>query len=164
MTEKTTAKPIRIFHQFFATGIFTGYIPLAPGSWGSLLACIILWFFWPELWYYQLAIILLFYPFAVYFAGKGAKYYGHDGSPIVIDEMIGQAVALFMAPHNITAYILSFLLFRIYDIIKPQPARVWEKLPGGVGIVADDIAAGVYAVITLHIIITLLNRWGVHLV
>jgi len=148
MTQTNTSLPVQIFHKFFATGIFTGYLPVAPGSWGSLLTCVILWFFWPPYWYYQLLIIGLFYPVAVYFAGKGVNYFGHDGRPIVIDEIIGQAVTLFMAPHSIVAH----------------PARSWEKLPGGLGIVADDIAAGVYAAITLQLIITFLGKWGVELI
>ncbi|MCP4582954.1 MAG: phosphatidylglycerophosphatase A [candidate division Zixibacteria bacterium] len=164
MTQNATSLPVQIFHKFFATGIFTGYLPIAPGSWGSLLTCIILWFFWPPLWYYQLLIIAIFYPIAVYFAGKGVNYYGHDGKPIVIDEIIGQAVTLFMAPHSVVAYILGFFIFRLYDIIKPQPARSWEKLPGGLGIVADDIAAGVYAAITLQLIVVFLGKFGVELI
>jgi phosphatidylglycerophosphatase A len=147
--------------KFFITGIFAGYLPIAPGSWGSLVACIILWFVWPSQWYFQLLIIFLFYPVAVYFAGLGIRYYGHDGRQITIDEVIGQAVTLFMAPHNIISYILGFLLFRLFDIIKPWPAKKWEKLHGGVGVVADDIAAGVYAAITLQLVIMLLSRWGI---
>ncbi len=160
MNEQKTPKVIEFFHKFFITGVFSGYLPIAPGSWGSLLACIILWFAWPSLWYYQLLIIFLFYPIAVYFAGIGEKYFGHDGRPIVIDEIIGQAVALFMAPHNIITYVLAFLLFRVFDIIKPYPARKLEKMHGGTGVVADDIAAGIYAVIVLQLIIILLRRWG----
>jgi phosphatidylglycerophosphatase A len=160
MTEKAFSKLVEVFHKFFITGIFTGYLPIAPGSWGSLAAGIILWFVWPALWYYQLLIIFLFYPIAVYFAGKGVKYFGHDDRHIVIDEMMGQAITLFMAPHNVIAYCLGFFLFRIFDIVKLQPARKWEKIPGGTGVVADDIAAGVYAVIVLQLIVTLIRRWG----
>lgn len=160
MNEQKTPKVIEFSHKFFITGVFSGYLPIAPGSWGSLLACIILWFAWPSLWYYQLLIILLFYRIAVYLAGIGQEYFGHDGRPIVIDEIIGQAVALFMAPHNIITYVLAFLLFRVFDIIKPYPARKLEKMHGGTGVVADDIAAGIYAVIVLQLIIILLRGWG----
>jgi len=164
MTNETTFRPVMLFHKFFATGAFAGYLPIAPGTWGSLLACIILWFCWPKYWFEQLPIIILFYPIAVYFSGKGIRYFGPDGRPIVIDEVIGQMVALFMVPHNIIAYILAFLFFRIFDIVKLPPAKGWEKLPGGVGIVADDIAAGAYAVVLLHLILSLLGNLGVKLV
>lgn len=161
MTEKKTPKIIEIFNKFFITGVFSGYMPIAPGSWGSLFACIILWFTWPSLWYIQLVIIFMFYFIAVYFSGIGIKYFGPDDSHIVIDEWAGQAVALFMAPHNIICYFLGFFLFRLFDVIKPPPARQWEKLSGGTGVVADDIAAGVYAAVVLQLIIVLLKRWGV---
>lgn len=160
MTENNTNKPVDIFRKLFATGLYTGYLPYAPGTWGSVLTCIILWFVWPEQWYFQLLIIICFYPFAVYFADKAVAYYGHDGRPIVIDEIIGQMIALFMAPHNVLAYLLAFMFFRGYDIIKPQPAAKWEKFHGGYGIVADDIAAGAYAAITLQLIIVLFRKLG----
>jgi phosphatidylglycerophosphatase A len=160
MTENGDTGVMAAGFKFFITGAYLGYMPVAPGSWGSLLACVILWFAFPAVWYYQLLVILVCYPPAVYLADKGVKYFGPDNRRIVIDELIGQSVALFMAPHNIVAYSLGFLLFRIFDIIKPQPARKWENIPGGKGVVADDIVAGIYAVIALHLIITLLRRWG----
>jgi len=155
------SRPIDYIRKFFATGSFTGYFPIAPGTWGSLLACIILWFVWPPQWYIQFAAIIVFYPIAVYFAGKAEAYFGHDGHPIVIDEVIGQMVTLFMAPHDLLVYVIGFLLFRAFDIIKPPPARGWEKFRGGFGIVADDMAAGVYAAITLQLLIVLLAKWGI---
>lgn len=155
------AKTLELLHKFFITGALAGYMPLAPGSWGSLVACIILWFIWPSQWYFQILVIFLFYPVAVYFAGVGLRYFGNDGRQITIDEMIGQAVALFMAPHNIISYLLGFSLFRLFDILKPWPAKSWEKLTGGVGVVADDIAAGVYAATVLQLMITLLRGWGI---
>ncbi len=160
MTENNSNRPTDVLRKLFATALFTGKLPYAPGTWGSLLTCVILWFAWPEQWYYQMLAILAFYPFAVYFADKAVAYYGHDGSPIVIDEVIGQMIALFMAPHNILAYLIGFMLFRAADIVKPQPARKWEKFHGGYGIVADDIAAGVYAAIVLQLIIVLFRKLG----
>ena len=160
MSEKNQNRPVDILRKMFATGLFTGYLPYAPGTWGSLLACVILWFFWPPEWYYQIIIIIAFYPFAVFFADKAEAYFGHDGRPIVIDEVIGQAITLFMAPHNVLAYLLGFMIFRAFDIIKPQPARAWEKFRGGFGIVADDVVAGAYAAIVLQLIIVLFRRLG----
>ncbi len=164
MTKETNLQPVIWFQKFFATGAFTGYLPVAPGTWGSFLACVILWFFWPQYWFEQLPIIILFYPIAVYFSRKGIRYFGPDGSPIVIDEIIGQMIALFMVPHSVIAYILAFLFFRIFDIVKLPPARGWEKLPGGTGIVADDVAAGAYAAVLLHLILSFLGKLGVELI
>jgi phosphatidylglycerophosphatase A len=161
MTNKYRWSLAEGIHKCFCTGIFTGYLPVAPGTWGSLLTCVILWFFWPAHWFYQLPIIIIFYPIAEYFAGAGEKYFGHDGHPIVIDEVLGQAIALFMAPHNLIVYLGGFLLFRLFDIIKPPPARNWESIPGGRGVVADDVAAGVYAAIVLQIFISFSRKLGV---
>jgi phosphatidylglycerophosphatase A len=160
-----TGQPIFVeyFQRTFASGLFTGHLPKAPGTWGSLLAAIILWFVWPAAWYYQALIILAAFPFVIYFADNGIRYYGPDGRPIVIDEIYGQAITLFMAPHNVLVYIIGFFLFRIFDIIKPPPAREWEKLHGGYGVVADDMAAGVYAAIVLQLIIILSRKVGLEL-
>jgi phosphatidylglycerophosphatase A len=163
MTSHGQSKLVEYFHRTFASGLFTGHLPTAPGTWGSLLSLIILWFIWPPAWYYQALILLIFFPFAIYFADNGIRYYGPDGRPIVIDEIYGQAVALFMAPHNALAYIIGFFLFRVFDIVKPPPAREWEKLHGGYGVVADDIAAGVYAAIVLQLIIVLSRKIGLEL-
>jgi phosphatidylglycerophosphatase A len=157
------SKPIEYLHRTLASGLFTGHLPKAPGTWGSLLSLITLWLFWPTVWYYQALVLIAAYPFVIYFADNGIRYYGPDGRPIVIDEIYGQAITLFMAPHNILCYLIGFFLFRIFDIIKPPPAREWEKLHGGYGVVADDIAAGVYAAIVLQLIIVLSRKIGLEL-
>jgi phosphatidylglycerophosphatase A len=163
MSPKGQSKFIEYFHRLFASGLFTGHLPKAPGTWGSALAALILWFVWPAAWYYQALVLIAAFPFVVYFADNGIRYYGPDGHPIVIDEIYGQAITLFMAPHNILAYIIGFFLFRLFDIVKPSPAREWEKLQGGYGIVADDMAAGVYAAIVLEIIIVLSRKVGLEI-
>jgi phosphatidylglycerophosphatase A len=161
MTERPKIGALEIGQKFFITAGFSGYLPVAPGSWGSLVACLLLWFFWPGQWYFQLIIIAAFYPVAVYFADVGIRYFGPDGRRIVIDEVMGQAITLFMVPHNAIAYIIAFVTFRVFDVVKPQPARNSEKIAGGRGVVADDMIAGAYSLITLQLIIALLSKWGV---
>jgi len=161
MTEKPGVGAVEIIQKFFITAGFSGYLPIAPGSWGSLVACLLLWFFWPAQWYYQILVIAAFYPVAVYFAGVGIGYFGPDGRRIVIDEVMGQAITLFMVPHNAIAYVIGFVAFRIFDVVKPAPAKNSEKIPGGRGVVADDMIAGVYSLITLQLIIAFLGKWGV---
>ena len=85
---------IKLFASFF----FAGHLPKAPGTWGSGFAAIILFFVWPPQWYYQFLAIFVIYLFGAFVAGKAERYYGHDGRQIVIDEVAGQMVALFMAP------------------------------------------------------------------
>jgi phosphatidylglycerophosphatase A len=159
-TPQTSAKS-GFFTKLWATFFFIGYLPKAPGTWASAVTAIILYFVWPPKWYIQFLLILAIYLFGVWAAGRAEQYLGHDARKIVIDEVVGQMTALFMAPHFGLAYILGFLLFRIFDIIKPPPARQWESLRGGFGVVADDMAAGVYAAIILNFSLALLNRWGV---
>ncbi len=151
---------IKLFASFF----FSGHLPKAPGTWGAGFTAIILFFVWPPQWYYQFLAILVIYLFGAFVAGKAERYYGHDGRQIVIDEVAGQMVALFMAPPKLMVYVLAFLLFRIFDIIKPPPARQWENMHGGWGIMADDVAAGVYAAVIVQFLLALANRWGVALV
>jgi phosphatidylglycerophosphatase A len=147
--------------RLLATFFFSGYLPKAPGTWGSAFTMLILFFVWPPQWYYQLVAIIIVYQFGVYISGKAEQYFGRDGRPIVIDEVAGQMVALFMAPTKFLPFMLGFVLFRFFDIVKPPPAKTWESLPGGRGVMADDIAAGFYAACILQIILAILNKLGV---
>ena len=79
----------------------------------------------------------------------------HDPKKVVIDEWAGMAVALIGVPPDLVSYAWAFLFFRIFDVIKPPPARQLEQLPGGYGIVLDDVFAGFYALITFHVLHTI---------
>ncbi len=149
------------FAKLFATFFFVGYLPKAPGTWASAATAVLLYFFWPPQWYYQVLLIFAVYVFGIWMAGEAEQYLGHDARQIVIDEVAGQMLALFMLPHIVTVYILAFLLFRLFDIVKPPPARQWESLRGGRGVMADDMAAGAYAAIILNFLLALLDKWGV---
>jgi len=92
----------------------------------------------------------------VWAAGRAEKMYGHDASIIVIDEVVGQMVALGFAsrtsPEELASGVIpGFLLFRFFDILKPFPIRRLERFPGGLGVMIDDIAAGVYAFLILMV-------------
>lgn len=76
-----------------------------------------------------------------------------DPRQVVIDEVCGYFVTMFLVPLSVTSVVLGFFLFRAFDILKPPPARQFEDLPGGIGIVADDLMAGVYANIVLQVVI-----------
>jgi phosphatidylglycerophosphatase A len=147
--------------RFLATFFLVGYLPKAPGTWASGATAIILYFIWPGQWYFQVVLIAAVYLIGVWVSGRAEKSLGHDARRIVIDEVAGQMLALFMAPPKIVAYVLAFLLFRLFDIIKPPPARQWEQLRGGWGVMADDMAAGTYAAIILNFLLALLDRWGI---
>jgi phosphatidylglycerophosphatase A len=166
LTAKEISKPAPggFFIKLFATFFFTGYLPKAPGTWGSAATAIILFFFWPVEWYFQFPFIILFFVFGIWVGGRAEEYFGHDGRQIVIDEVAGQMTALFMAPKLIVPYVLGFLLFRLFDIVKPPPARYWESFRGGWGVMADDMGAGIYALLILQFLLTLLYRWGIPLI
>jgi phosphatidylglycerophosphatase A len=156
-----TVSPGGFLSKLFATFFFVGYLPIAPGTWASGVTAIILYFVWPPAWYLQFVFIFIVYLFGALMAGRAEQYYGHDAHRIVIDEVAGQMTALFMAPHKGLAYILGFLLFRFFDILKPPPARQWERLRSGWGVMADDMAAGAYTAMLLNFILALLARWGI---
>lgn len=147
--------------QTVATFFFAGHLPKAPGTWGSGFTAIILYFIWPPAWYIQFVAILVIYLIGIWASGLAEEQYGHDGQKIVIDEVAGQMTALFMAPRAPIPFIAGFLLFRVFDIIKPPPARQWESNRGGRGVMSDDVAAGAYAAVLLHFFLALLDRWGV---
>ncbi len=132
--------------QFLATGAGAGYAPFAPGTAGSLLGLLL---FWPlsrlpfagEVGV-TVALFLLGTLAATHMASRlGLK----DPGIVVVDEVVGQWVSLLLLPLTPVTVALGFLLFRLLDVVKPWPARDFERLPGGWGIMADDVMAGIYA-------------------
>jgi len=130
--------------RFAATCFYLGKLPFAPGSWGSLGA-LILWFFLPLNFSIHLAVIVILFFLGVYSSNKVAKdLVDHDPSEVVIDEAVGMGISLFMLPHSLGLYILSFIIFRFFDIFKPSFIYRIQNLPGGWGIMLDDVLAGFF--------------------
>lgn len=139
---------------WLATGLGSGLSPVAPGTAGSLIA-VLLWLaflqFDPSL-SVQIAAALLAIAPCIWAADWAARRLERkDPGCIVSDELAGQWLALLAAPPAWPWWLAAFVLFRVFDIAKPWPMRRLERLPGGVGIVADDLAAGVLAGIILYI-------------
>ncbi|MBA3014451.1 MAG: phosphatidylglycerophosphatase A [Proteobacteria bacterium] len=137
---------------FIATGGYAGYLPKAPGTWGTLVALpinFLLLYLSPEQYYTALAVIFFL---AVYTAGSAEKIMDRkDPGSIVIDEIIGMLIALIAVPAQPLYWAVAFLLFRFFDIIKPWPVSWADRhLNGGLGIVMDDVLAGIYAWLALH--------------
>ena len=133
-----------------------GRIPAAPGTFGTLLGIPLAWVMWQAwdlAWPLALFLVAGFIVAAVPIADKAAKAMGaKDPGSIVIDEVAGYLVTLLAVPFSWKAAMAGFVLFRIFDIFKPPPVSTLDKgLSGGLGIVADDIAAGVYAQVVLRI-------------
>lgn len=150
------------FKIIVATVCGSGYFPVASGTAGTLFAFIIFWFLdLPQATIQDkvmFAVVALFLFLAGIRVLEGAEdYFGRkDPSPVVIDEAAGSAVTLFLVPHTLVAYAVAFLAFRVMDIIKPFPARRAERLPGGLGIMTDDMIAGVYACLLTHLVLALM--------
>jgi phosphatidylglycerophosphatase A len=142
----------KIFAKLISTFFFAGYFPLAPGTLGSLITLGIIWFLIPSFFYILLPVSLGLFFISVWSATKGEEIFGKDGRQIVIDEVTGMAISLVFVPKGTRWYVIAFLLFRLFDIVKPPPAREAEKLKGGWGVTLDDVVAGVYANVTLHVI------------
>jgi len=127
-----------------------GWAPVAPATVGSAVVAAIGWFLpVPPLWV-TLALLAAGTLVAVWVSGVAEAELGHDAHPIVADEAVGQTLALLWVPHHWIAFTLSFLLFRVLDVWKPLGAREVQRLPGGWGIVADDVLAGIYACGAFH--------------
>ena len=132
------------FWRFVATFFYLGKIPFAPGSWGSLGA-LLLWFLLPVTFSIHLSVIVILFVLGVYSSNKMAKYLDdHDPSEVVIDEVVGMGISLFMLPHSLGFYLLAFILFRIFDIYKPLFIYRIQNLAGGWGIMLDDVLAGLF--------------------
>ena len=137
----------RVAAEWIGTVFYIGKLPLAPGTWASVFAVLCWYFLFQSVNHFVLPAISIFLFLIGGIASdtivKDSKE--HDPSRIVIDEWVGQWVALFMMPINIRTGVVAFVAFRIFDIIKPGPVRKMENIPGGWGIMADDVMAGIMA-------------------
>lgn len=141
--------------RFTATLGPVGYAPVAPATVGSLVTVVIGWFVPTPALPVLVAAIVLGTAFTVWLCGEAEKDLGHDAHPIVADEVIGQSLALLGAPHSLIAFGAAFVLFRVFDVWKPLGAHQAQRLPGGLGVVADDVIAGLTSCATLQLL-----RWG----
>ena len=140
---------------FLATGCFTGFLPKMPGTWGTFAAIPIVIITHRTTTTVQTVTAVIFVAIASWIAGRAEILFeGRDARPIVIDEMVGFLITLLWLPLNFLTLFLGFFLFRLFDIVKPPPISTVEKrLHGGWGIVLDDLVAGVFANVTLRLLL-----------
>jgi len=131
----------------------SGYFPIAPGTVGALVAIVVLWFLPAFSWGTLLTASIVIYIIGVWAATQAEKVWGHDAGRINWDEVAGQMVAVIALPKSLLIYLLAFIAFRVFDIIKPMPVNKAENLPRGWGVMTDDIIAGIYANLVLQIIV-----------
>ena len=170
--QPNSSPPVHFFTNLIATGLFSGYIPWASGTFGTIVG--ILLYLLPGM---EHPLVLSLVSVAAFFAGvvtsaKVAEIVGHkltrsaelakatfqhgehsvaDPSIVVIDEIVGIWVTLLFLPKMLIIIVVAFLAFRFLDIIKPPPARQLERIHNGWGIMLDDVVAGIYAMLSLHL-------------
>ncbi len=139
-------------NHFFAFGFGSGLAPKAPGTFGTLAAVPIYWLLQDLAWPIYGTWLLVTFALGIYWCDRSSKQLGvHDHGGIVWDEFVGYWITMFLAPKNWLWMLVGFVLFRFFDIIKPWPIN-WldRKVDGGLGIMIDDVLAGVYAFFVLQ--------------
>jgi len=146
---------------FLATGFYVGNIPFAPGTFGSLIGLPLCFLLSGIPLSAAIIATVLIIALAVWIAETAERTFARkDPGCIVIDEIAGMVVTLIGLPFNLTTAVVGFILFRILDILKPFPIRVLDRrLSGGLGIVADDVVAGIFANISLRILLNISDRY-----
>ncbi|MCS7013014.1 MAG: phosphatidylglycerophosphatase A [Chloroherpetonaceae bacterium] len=141
----------RFLALVFGTGFGTGYLRYATGTFGSLLALGLYWAV-PQLsepaWLG--GAILVFFVIGLWSGEILEMEYGRDPREATIDEIVGQWIAVLFLPRTCLATALAFALFRLFDVIKPEPVHKLQRLPAGWGIMMDDVVAGIYANLLSH--------------
>ncbi len=133
----------------FATCGYVGYLPFAPGTWASILGCALLFLF-PGILNHPLVVLVI--TVAAILCINRMQLTDKDPGYIVIDELAGICVTMVGQNLGFSNLVKGFILFRIFDILKPFPVRRLEGLPKGYGIVADDLMAGIYANLALLLV------------
>jgi phosphatidylglycerophosphatase A len=146
---------------FLASFGYVGYFPIAPGTAGSLAALALFALIrWSGGAVVEIGAIVVVFAAGVWAAdGTEAALGRKDPGVVVIDEVLGMLVTLAMLPVSIWGVVLGFLIFRVFDVIKPYPAAQLEHLHGGMGIMADDAVAGIYSHLVLRICLWLVPGW-----
>ena len=152
---------MRLLARLISTVGYIGYLPIAPGTWGSAAGLAV----------YaavrvtagpvaELAVVVGLLAVGVWSATvTGHEMGDEDPGPVVIDEVVGMLVTLLWLPVGMTGAIAGFVLFRLFDIVKPFPARQFEQLPGGWGVMFDDVMAGIYGNLALRLLMLAVPAW-----
>jgi phosphatidylglycerophosphatase A len=146
---------------FIATCGYLGYVPVAPGTFGSAAGLAVFFLIRstgsvPL----ELAAIVVLFAIGIW-SGTVAEHYfgGVDPSPVIMDEVVGMLITLAFLPVSVTGAIVGFLVFRVLDVLKPWPSARFERLPGGLGVMADDGMAAIYGNVMMHGLIWVTPGW-----
>lgn len=141
-------------HKIIATGLGIGYMGKGGGT-AAALCCCVIWYLSGGNSFDTIMFTIVITAVGVWSATAVEKYWGIDSSRVVIDEIAGMCISLLFLPVTIVNVVLAFILFRFFDIVKPLYIRKAENLPGGWGVMADDLLAGIYTNVILQIAIRL---------
>jgi phosphatidylglycerophosphatase A len=145
---------------FLATAGGAGYAPVAPGTAGSAVGVLLYFLTWRWTPAAQVGLLLALSVVGVWASTLAARHFGRDDpSAVVIDEVAGQLLTLILAGGSGLVLLSGFLLFRLLDIVKPWPAGRFEDLPGGLGIMADDLMAGLYGRLAIFVAASIAPAW-----
>lgn len=145
-----------IFHKIISTSLGIGYIGKGAGTYASIFTCLLWYFLMPGIYepkFVAVLLTLLITMQGVRSANQVEVLWGKDHQRVVIDEVAGMCITLLFVPIELKYIVAGLVLFRFFDIVKPLGVRRLEKWPGGWGVMADDVLAGIYANIVMQIII-----------
>ena len=144
---------LNFIDKLLGSGFYTGYIPFASGTFGSIAGLIIYYIPGFEKPGIIIPAIIIFSLYGIYVGSQFEKVYGKDPAECTIDEIVGMWISLLFLPKILWLSVVVFFVWRLFDIIKPYPARQLEKLKGGLGIMIDDIISSFYVLLLIHLII-----------
>ena len=154
---------MKYIHILIATTFGAGFSPVAPGTAGAIVGGFFLWLFHQMQWFPTfpnplvfIGLIVIVALLGIYATNKLEQEWGKDPSKVVVDELVGVWVAMVFVPFTWLNLLLAFGLFRFFDIAKPLGVRKMERLKGGLGVMADDVLAGIYANLVLQLILLII--------
>ncbi len=154
---------MKFFHITVVSAFGAGFAKIAPGTWGTLVGSLLLYLLWsfgglssPWL---LLVLTIMVTGLGYWSITKLPDTWIHDDQRIVIDEVLGLWVSMLWIPISWKTILLSFVLFRVYDIFKPLGIRSFDNMKSDIAVIVDDLIAGVYANITLRILIVALSAY-----
>ena len=156
--------------EFLFTAFYAGYSPFGPGTMGTLVAMAI--YVVENLIFHNIEpiklnifnfifLLIILYP-SIKLADSAENFFKtKDPQQVVLDEVLGYWTGILFIPFSFSYAVIAFILFRLFDITKPFPIRSFESLAGGLGIIMDDIIAGIYTLACMHTIIYFLNQYNI---
>jgi phosphatidylglycerophosphatase A len=150
---------LNFIEKLLGSGFYTGYIPIASGTFGTLAALFIYLIPGFENNYVIIPAIIVFFIYGLYAGSKFEIVYGKDPSECTIDEVVGTWISYLLLPKTVGIIIITFFLWRALDIFKPYPARKLENLNGGLGIMIDDVVSGFYTLIIMHLVVYFFGKF-----